>query len=457
MSPTFVDLFAGAGGLSLGLHAAGFTPLLAVENSPLAAETYFRNLIGDSSEAWLAHLARPKHEQIRGGLVVGTTASVLGRTLRRSLPSQVDLLAGGPPCQGFSLAGLRDPHDRRNELPFEFLDFVHLLRPRAVMIENVLGIGLSFSRKPDQEPALVQLGRALVQLGYLAEILYVNARHFGVAQNRPRVMVVGLRQADARRWFGRTPSREPPAEWHSARPTPSLFAPCVCTDEVPACAVLGDLNDTGYALGPDEYPSELGPALALRLSTQTASPFGRPTHLMNHVLRRHSPATEDRFRLIQKLHSHGMRGNPFEIAARYEDPGSGIEAVARWLESGTQLSAFETAGPKPSELSTFALAARIYALRSRKHSQRLINPGLPSPTVVTLPDDLVHYASPRVPTVRELARLQSFPDSFVFHGKETTGGEGRAHQVPQFSQVGNAVPPLLAKAVASRLKNLLDD
>jgi len=457
-APTFVDLFAGAGGLSLGLHSAGFRPLLAVESSPLAAETYFRNFIEDSSEAWTDHLSAPSNDQLRRGLVVGTTESVLNSGLRQRLPARVDLLAGGPPCQGFSLAGLRDPADRRNQLPFEFLAFVRELRPRGVLIENVLGIGLSFSRRPDEEPALVQLGRALREMGYFTEILFVNARHFGVAQNRPRVMVAGLELGLAKQRLGRIPTRNGPPEWHSSRPTPSsLLAPLVSSVEVPARAVLGDLDGQGYVFEANEYPEDLRPARSLRCSEEVGSPLGVNHGLTNHILRSHSSDTRDRFRLIQQLHAHGIRGNPFALAAKYGDETEGIAAIEEALRGARDQLVVFGGEPAAEHLPALPdLAARIYALRSRKHSQRLMDPNKPSQTVVTLPDDLVHYASPRVPTVRELARLQSIPDSFVFHGKVTTGGDCRVHEVPQYSQVGNAVPPLLAKAIGLRFRELLE-
>jgi DNA (cytosine-5)-methyltransferase 1 len=98
----------------------------------------------------------------------------------------------------------------------------------------------------------------------------------------------------------------------------------------------------------------------------------------------------------------------------------------------------------------------ILDLATGKHSQRALIAGAPSPTVLSLPDDFVHYCEPRTLTVREMARIQSFPDSFVFRSKETTGSFRRRVEVPQYTQVGNAVPPLLARAVARHLGSVLD-
>jgi DNA (cytosine-5)-methyltransferase 1 len=90
-----------------------------------------------------------------------------------------------------------------------------------------------------------------------------------------------------------------------------------------------------------------------------------------------------------------------------------------------------------------------------KRDYQCLNPGKPSTTIMTIGDDYTHYAANRALTVREMARLQSFDDSFVFQGKRTTGGDRRKLEIPQFTQVGNAVPPLMARAIALEiLKNI---
>jgi len=99
---------------------------------------------------------------------------------------------------------------------------------------------------------------------------------------------------------------------------------------------------------------------------------------------------------------------------------------------------------------------KILGLESEKRNYNVLRPDAQSPTVMTIPDDYIHYASPRALTVREMARLQSFDDSFVFQGKRSTGGNKRKFEVPQFTLVGNAVPPLMARAVAMEvLKNIV--
>ena len=92
---------------------------------------------------------------------------------------------------------------------------------------------------------------------------------------------------------------------------------------------------------------------------------------------------------------------------------------------------------------------------NKKHTVYISDPEKPSPTVTTLPDDMVHFSEPRILTVREMARLQSFPDWFEFKGKYTTGGDRRTKECPRYTQVGNAVPPLLAQALGATLLKLI--
>ena len=104
-----------------------------------------------------------------------------------------------------------------------------------------------------------------------------------------------------------------------------------------------------------------------------------------------------------------------------------------------------------------SLLELILELGTKKHSQRPLKLNAPSPTVVSIPDDVIHPIYPRAMTVREQARFQSFPDYFEFRSKETTGGEKRKIEVPQYTQVGNAVPPLMAKVIGRHILNLLKE
>jgi DNA (cytosine-5)-methyltransferase 1 len=95
-------------------------------------------------------------------------------------------------------------------------------------------------------------------------------------------------------------------------------------------------------------------------------------------------------------------------------------------------------------------------LESAKHAQRVLNPEEPAPAQLSIPDDFIHWKEDRVLTIREMARIQTFPDWFEFRSKETTGGTSRAYEVPQYTQVGNAVPPLLARSFGLAIKATLE-
>lgn len=425
------DLFAGAGGLSLGLDAAGFRTVLAVERSPMAAETYYRNFIGQAAE-WKAHSAIPLGEQVERGLAVGTTRQVLDSLdqLNPNVPvtSGVDLIAGGPPCQGFSTAGLRDPRDQRNTLPYEFLEFVSHFQPRAVLIENVAGMAMRFAGSPSTSPA-IELVAALNRFGYDARIALLNARDFGVAQHRPRIMIVG---------FTRSPQD---AQW--TQEELYLRLPPRTSGWTSVAQVLGDLDDVGYTLPVQApYPDDLLAAELLRRSVchsarMSAAPVERP---MNHELRIHRPDVRRRFALLLELASVGISGKPIGLSrAEGFSRTSAQRRIRALLESN--------AGNSSLEGKFDQLAEEIARLATRKHSQRVLQRDRPAPTVMSLPDDMIHFKYPRTLSVREMARLQSFPDSFVFYGNPTTGGLRRRTDVPQYTQVGNSVPPPMGTAI----------
>lgn len=482
VQPTMIDLFAGAGGLSLGLDSAGFRTIFAVEKSSMAGETYFRNFVRDDVDAWRNHLSAGIEAQVTGGIAIQPTSAVLDAfaIVDRAIAcagGDLDLLAGGPPCQGFSMAGLRNPADQRNRLPYEFLEFVRRLSPKLVLIENVVGMGMTFGQDTGQAP-LEQLRDALeiTGTGYISQILEVNARHFGVAQHRPRILVVGIRSDLAQGFAPTAPLDElqvilASPRWSSSQRLidPPLLAPVahVARREVTVSEILGDISQEGYRFERREQYTGFAAAATLRFSDvlrpPTADAFA-PLSPPNHTLRRHGDRTVLRFKLHLALAEFGVHGDVFQTGVRFQDNLSG---AMRALDSALHDNdvAFPLRMPDGSPIldpttgedvgGERALKFAILELATKKHSQRALQANQPSPTVLSLPDDFVHFHDPRTLTVREMARIQSFPDSFVFHSKETTGAQRRRFEVPQYTQVGNAVPPLLARAVGLHLLSVL--
>jgi hypothetical protein len=216
---------------------------------------------------------------------------------------------------------------------------------------------------------------------------------------------------------------------------------------------IDDLD--GYSPAPSSY--------VRRLNEKLRPPAGPdPEGPGNRSLRRHGPRTTLRFKLHLALARHGVGGDVFSIGNRVDRDqvrerllsilGQSLVPAPLLLEGSPILD--PTTGVDIGR-DHQALADSLLDLATRKHSQRALVGDQPSPTILSLPDDFVHHREPRTLSVREMARLQSFPDAFRFYAKETTGGQSRKADVPQYTQVGNAVPPWMAYRVGMRLFELL--
>ena len=307
-APTAIDLFAGCGGLSLGLQWAGWDLLCAVERSPMAAETYFANFIGDSEgpdAQYDRHMAKGLPDQVRAGLVVGDVESFgdCTSTIRELLGGdELALLAGGPPCQGFSLAGRRSADDPRNDLVWRFLEAAESLSPLLVLMENVSAIQSPFERGQranvlaDLEEALQQTGSR--KGGYAVVRLSLRADRYGVPQRRKRVFLIGVRKDVAISLGIRDHD-----SWDSERDTIDASIPKVAPrpsmPEGPTASdALWDLMDDKYA------PIETAPSAAARtyacharsgLTSQAGSqPTAQEVPPPNHRFRSHRPNTRTR-------------------------------------------------------------------------------------------------------------------------------------------------------------------
>jgi DNA (cytosine-5)-methyltransferase 1 len=470
MALKYIDLFAGCGGLSLGLKRAGFELTLAVEKSDMAAETYYHNFIQrlDGEGDWNSFLAKGVEEQYEEGLVVNSLSEVLGNDalMEKLAAEDVDLVAGGPPCQGFSLAGRRNPHDVRNRLPWEFIEMVERTAPKAVLMENVAGIRQRFE-KHGQDSPFEQLKMALEQAenghsGYLVQPVLLNAKHFGVAQHRPRVMLLGIRRdlatlADIdvsdtiwKSEFG-IPNVEPIDCKSSMVPKVSHYDDSITT----VSDAISDLSPYGYREDEGDEISAYSRTMRSNVECINLRPDrGNETVLKNHNLRNHSEKIKDRFRLYHVFQEYGLPRKILGIPASSEMTQKEIEVTLNVMLAKVQLPCEMEDGKKLAN-SLEELVQLTVALKTRKHSQRPLIADQPSPTVLSIPDDFIHPWESRTMTVREMARFQSFPDAFEFRSKETTGSDRRRFEVPQYTQVGNAVPPLMAEAVGDILAEVL--
>jgi DNA (cytosine-5)-methyltransferase 1 len=419
---TFIDLFAGCGGLSLGLMAAGWRGLLAVEKDPLAFGTLRHNLIRTDEKPITPHEKpiAPHYDWPdwfpQEATTIGRFISKYGEMLQ-SLAGSVDLVAGGPPCQGFSFAGKRDRNDRRNLLTEKYyIEIVRLVRPSFVLLENVKGMAIEFRKKRRTQAR--NLGRPpksfsrrvqedLEAAGYEVHVGTVKALDFGVAQRRPRHIVIGVR-----RDLLREGERINPFTLLLERRIPFLASKGLpALRPITARQAISDLEARGEPL--IECPDSRG-------AQQVA--YGGPRtsyqRLLHGQMNGQSPNS-------LRLAMHGKR-----VVTRFT-------RMLRECRRGVKLS------PKEKKV-----------LGTSKHQVAILDGDEPSHTLTTLPDDLLHYSEPRVLTVRECARLQSFPDWYEFKGKYCTGGPERKHQAPRYTQVGNAVPPFVAEALGLALQDL---
>ena len=467
-----IDLFAGAGGLSLGLCRAGFELALANEYSVDAEWTYRHNILRDTTEgvfperpddpsahARKAHRAKARQRILkdRESLAENFDRYMRGGDIREVLPdtwlrrwlerrsADIDLLVAGPPCQGFSCAGKASRHDERNLLVHEAIRVINVVQPRVAILENVPGmlarhadliheIGAQLSRHGKHRP------------GYYVYAELVHGEPLGVPQTRRRLLLIGVRRdlvdPSARE---RLPQLLFPVACPRNRPTDGRLQGAVVPtgDSLTADEILGDL-----ASGPPSYGSAKSWSQVYRQNgrrqltaflrevrtpqsqyldggTMGLADEAALVEYFNHEASSHLPDVERKFRLLR-------------MAAT-----SSQEARKHRCSSGWLRRQFSEQFPQ---------------LVTKKQSQRvLVEDEWPMLTVTSLPDDIVHHAEDRTPTVREVARLQTFPDWFEFLGVRTTGAKRRRAgvYVPQYTQVANAVPPRFAHAMAARIRQFL--
>lgn len=395
--PTCIDLFAGCGGLSLGLGAAGFTTLFGVEAHADAFLTYQHNLLAHRGERhhwpdWLDK--RPWYAQ---------DLLTHHRQELAALREKVDLIAGGPPCQGFSMNGLRRPDDPRSRMVDVYLEYVETVRPRLVLLENVVGFRSMKHRTGGTYSEYV--ARQLDDLGYDTWFDILRAADWGVPQRRPRFVLVAALKATL-------PGIDPIQRMRVGRRA-FLEERGLGAGPTSARAAISDLEETDE-LALDAEWGQHG-FKALQRASEPASPY-------------------------QKL----MRAGSFEQPHDMRLPRHSATSILRMRDILDNC-----------ERGVCLRLEDRQRLGIRKRSTTPLDPDAPSPTISTLPDDLVHYSRPRSMTVREHARLQSFPDWFSFRGPYTTGGKRRKDACPRYTQVGNAVPPLLAEALGEMLAGLL--
>lgn len=368
---TIIDLFAGCGGMSLGFELAGFKTLLAIEKDDWASETYKFN----HNEVNLLTIDITKIENPK-----------------ETLNSEVDGIIGGPPCQGFSLSGGRDPKDPRNSLFMDYMRYVKAFMPKFFVMENVLGILSAKTKKKEYVKDLIT--GVANDIGYNVATMTLNAADYGVPQSRIRVFFIGIRSDftfDSQKLI----------------PKINVYPPITikqALSDLPIIKSGEGYEGMEYKTAPqNDYQSWC------RRNSKTVS---------NHIAMRHTERLIERFKCIKwgqsladvpKEHMQRQRGNANKISGKTYSQNN----------------------------------MRPY-------------PNKPSPTIpASFQSNFIHPYYNRNYTAREGARLQSFPDNYIFKGKRTTMSWEK--HLSQYQQIGNAVPPLLAKAIGAMLQNYFSD
>mgnify|MGYP000140842038 CR=1 FL=1 len=350
MELNVLDLFCGCGGLSYGFLQAGFDVLLGIDNDNAALNTFKNNHKG------------AKAENIN--LADDDICEKIDKLIENK---NVDVIIGGPPCQGFSLTGPRNFYDKRNKLYLAMVSTVKYFKPKAFLIENVTGMATLYGGEVKNK-----IIECFTDLGYNVNVEVVCAADYGVPQIRKRLVFVGVRNDIGTFKF---PEKIK---------TPENYVSC------------------------EEALSDL-PSLELDLGEEVVEYTSKPLTEYQKKMRKNS----------RKLHNHVATNHTEEVKSvislvpeggNYKDLPPGVGTSRKFNEAWT-----------------------------RYHSKK------PSRTIDTGHRNHFHYKYNRVPTVRENARLQSFPDDFVFYGTKTQ----------QNRQVGNAVPPMLSYNLAKQLKKYI--
>lgn len=431
-----IDLFCGAGGCSEGLIQAGFHILFSSDISEMVEVTY-----------------RHRHEQL--GLIQGKNTwferadikDLTGEDIRKHICKleifqgqdipEIDLMIGGPSCQGFSRAGRRDKSDPRNMLFGEYVRVINEVRPKYIVLENVEGfmdmqfteyVGITGIRYADGSVTPNILRSELNAIGYhTLEPQILNAADFGVPQRRRRAIFIGYKEG------GKVPQY----------PKPILTE----ANHLTLTDAIGDLivNQKIRRKVNKRRSQYQNQSRAGRTPDVNGNPISVSRELTCTALPNVTKLVTERFELFRQGESGA------NLRKRVINEGIDISGKPSLLA----LCCEEFNMPEQMVIDLFiqrkATEEQIDVLLTKKNIRQRWCAHQPSATIVSIPDDYISPWEPRTFSVREMARCQSFDDSFEFLGKRTTGGLLRRTEIPQYTQVGNAVPPLLAKAVAEEI------
>jgi len=402
---TYIDLFAGCGGLSLGLYNSGlWQGKFAIEKSIDAFETLKYNLIEKKNHfEWPIWLPKQNHD-------INEVIKNYQDNLK-SLRGKIDLVTGGPPCQGFSTAGRRIEGDSRNKLIKSYIKFIRLVQPKVIFFENVKGFTQKFDKNKIKGKIYSEYVTNALEYdsskgdfqGYKVEGQLIDFSEFGIPQKRTRFILVGIRKDIAN------------------QVKPNVFFEQIQKNK-------------------DTFLVKKGIGLTNSLEDAISDLLK-----INEVV---SPDTKSftagLYNPIQSKYQKLLRGT---IDSKIPDS----HRFAKHSEVTLRKFEFILQNAQKDKTLSNELKERF---NLKKRTVIPLSGNRPTPTITTLPDDYIHYCEPRIFTVREYARIQSFNDWYEFKGKYTTGGKRRTQEVPRYSQIGNAIPPLFGEQAGLILNTL---
>ena len=423
----FIDLFAGCGGLSLGALRAGFTGEVAIEYQENAFSTLCHNLISDDQKVareksnirgfdWPSEIPQ-KHHDIKAFLKDH-------KNYLKSLNGQIDLIVGGPPCQGFSTAGKRKKGDPRNQLYKSYLSFVKLVQPKILIIENVAGIASKFneSGKSFKDNIISTLKKEYYVDGQL-----LVSNFFGVPQTRKRYIIIGFKKSEF-------------------------------DVKIDISKVFEKIKDDSteftrnYKVHEDAEPLNITNTKVYNALSDISASKKKPRPYTDENAKSKAFTTYEyskgKLSPYQQLMRFSINGAKYPDSHRIGD---------HKRDTVNKYQILIDISKENSDRVSFKFKPEEFERANWNTKKKIINvlkKGSPSPTLTTCPFDYIHYEEPRILTVREYARIQSFPDWFEFKGVYALSGSD-SYKTPRYSQIGNAVPPLMAESIIKTLKSYL--
>lgn len=390
----YIDLFAGSGGLSLGLYNAGLHGIFAVERNKDAFSTLKYNLIERKE-----HFSWPNWLEMKNW-DINELLEVHSKELA-TLNGSVDLVVGGPPCQGFSMAGKRKNDDIRNQLMHSYIEFIKLVQPTMLFFENVQGFTVGFKDHKDKQKYSDILISELHELGYNLDYKIVTMSEYGVPQNRKRFILFASKNGAYEIFFDELLKNKDCFLRDRGLKIPITISQAI--NDLKKSHGEADSKDT-KAFKNGKYGRATSAYQKLMRNN-----IARGTLPDSHRFAKHKSETIDLFRRLMTASEKSIRITP----------------------SMNLVEGLKKRGVTPLKKNSICN------------------------TLTSIPDDYIHYDEPRIMTVREHARIQSFPDDYEFKGPYTTGGERRKTDVPRYTQVANAVPPLFAEQVGLTLLKII--